>query len=154
MRFRYNRDDDLNCRVLNYLENGNIAMIKKLFEIGFLRHDDTFDITGRGIRGNPEDSETMMHIIARYETPNYKNLIDILLDYGANVNDGNICTPLQTAIIYQNYSTAAYLMTKGGEYDIEQVESYSKLAKIDLIKEVTKECDILFADRTNLLYGE
>jgi hypothetical protein len=147
MRYRYNRDDDLNCRVLNYLESGNIAMMKKLFEIGFLRHDDTFDTTGSGIRGNPEDSDTMMSIIARNEIPNYKNLIDILLDYGADINNGQTCTPLQTAIIYQNYATAAYMMIKGGEYDIDQVKNYS-------MTEISKEYDILITNNANLLYGE
>lgn len=135
---RIRDDEDLNSRVISYIYKGNYKMVETLFDIGFLRPDDTFDITGRGGRGNPEDSDTMLSHIARWPCPNYKELIDILLKNGSSINYGYMCSPLQTAITYRNFPTAAYLMHKGGEYVIEEVYNH-----INLINEVNKELDIL-----------
>lgn len=101
-------DEDLNCRVINYIISGNYKMIQGLFKLGFLRADDTFDNTGRGYRGNPEDLATLMTHVAQEPLPNYRAMIDVLLENGC-IND---C--IDIAIEYKNYQTAAYLIYKGG----------------------------------------
>ena len=106
------REEDLNDRVLSYVYAGQYDMIQTLFEIGFLRPDDTFDITGRGYRGNPEDLEPLLIHIARASCPEFKKIIDILLLYGADLSDA-----VDTALSYKNYAVAAHLINKGAAYE-------------------------------------
>ena len=108
-------DCDLNCRVINYIRKGDYNMIQTLFEIGFLRKDDSFDITGRDYRGNPEDSATMIFHIARRPCPNYKELIDVLLNNGVDINEPDVyeLAPLYYAKSSGNEAVAEYLKLKG-----------------------------------------
>jgi len=103
------REEDLNDRVLSYVYAGKHDIIQNLFEIGFLRSDDTFDITGRGYRGNPEDLEPLLIHIARSSCPNFKKMIDVILSFGADLTG-----VVDTAISYRNYDVAAHLITRGG----------------------------------------
>lgn len=108
-------DSDLNCRVINYLRKGDYNMIQTLFEIGFLNKDDTFDITGRDYRGNPEDLATMIFHVARYSCPNYKEVIDVLINNGVDINEPDVyeLTPLYYANSSGSKAVAEYLKLKG-----------------------------------------
>lgn len=70
--------DDYEGRIIEYILSGNTDMIKTLFDIGFLRPDDTFNFTG-GNSNNPEDRCSALALIAKQYTtiPNYQQMIDL-----------------------------------------------------------------------------
>jgi len=111
------RRDHLGDRVINALYTGHVELIETLFACDFLKVSDRFDNTGRGGQGgNPEDCAPMLTFIAEKSCPDYKDLIDIILKNGGDVNeeDGNLIRPIESAIFNKNYRTAIYLESKGG----------------------------------------
>lgn len=127
---------------MHYIVTGNIDMIKTLLEIKFLHPQyDTFDFTG-GNTGNPEDSYLMLELIADQNEaiPNYKEMIDLILSHGGHVDDhAGPITPLEFALIKQNYSVAAYLMSKGGTYNIGEISDFSKAVGVDVVAMMNEE---------------
>ena len=110
-------------RVIEALHTGDVELIQVLFDCDFLKSTDTFDLTGQG-RHESCDAVSMLHILARRPCPDYKYMIDILLINGVSIDDGMPCTPLEEAIQSKNFSTAAYLESKGATYCLEEVASF------------------------------
>jgi hypothetical protein len=127
---------------MNYIVTGNVDIFKTLLEIKFLHPQyDTFDFTG-GNTGNPEDSYLMLELIADQNEaiPNYKEMIDLILLNGAHVDDhAGPITPLEFALIRKNFAVAAYLMSKGGTYNIEEIADFSKGVGVDVVAEMNAE---------------
>ena len=127
---------------MNYIVTGNVAIVKTLLEIKFLHPQyDTFDFTG-GNTGNPEDSYLMLELIADQNEaiPNYKEMIDLFLSHGGHVDDhAGPITPLEFALIRKNFAVAAYLMSKGGTYNIEEIADFSKGVGVDVVAEMNAE---------------
>ena len=114
----------LHGRVLKALHNGNVELIQVLFDCGFLDPHDTFDLTGRDYHTNSSDAVCMLHVLARKPCPDYKYMIDVLLDNGVAIDDSMPSTPLEEAIMYKNFPTATYLESKGATYCMEEVADY------------------------------
>lgn len=133
-------------RLLSYILKGNVEMIKALLELKFLDLQyDTFSTVG-GSSNNPEDRHLMLEVIAKQYAPipNYKEMIDLILSNGSHVDDhSDAITPLEQAIIHQNYPVAAYLQLKGGTFNLDEINAFSTSVQIDLLANVKKEFDKL-----------
>lgn len=133
-------------RLLSYILKGNVEMIKALLELKFLDLQyDTFSTVG-GSSNNPEDHHLMLEVIAKQYAPipNYKEMIDLILANGSHVDDhSDAITPLEQAIIHQNYPVAAYLQLKGGTFNLDEINAFSTSVQIDLLGNVKKEFDKL-----------
>lgn len=130
--------NEIGLRVKAYILKGDVAMIKGLLDLGFLSAtSDVYDFTGNTNSNNPEDCYLAIELIASSRDkpiPNYKEMIDLFLANGAGVDDhAGAITPLEMAIIQQNYAVAAYLQLKGGTYNVEEVTEFSRQVGIDLI---------------------
>ena len=137
---RYN-NDNLGGRIMNYIVTGNVSMMKTLLEIKFLdpQYDAFNDDMGNN---NPEDLYLMLELIASQNEviPNYREMIDLILSHGAHVDDhADAITPLELALIHQNIPVAAYLMHKGGTYNIEEIKDFCDSVKIDLVAKMNEE---------------
>lgn len=110
-------------RVIEALHSGNVELIKTLFDAAFLEPTDTFDLTGCN-RHESCDAISMLHVLARRPCPDYKYMIDTLLENGVSIDDGMPSTPLEEAIQNKNFSTAAYLESKGATYCLEEVAGF------------------------------
>ena len=117
------RDSGLQSRVIKALHSGNVELIQTLFDAAFLEPTDTFDLTGCN-RHESSDAVSMIHVVARKSCPDYKYMIDTLLNNGVPIDDGMPCTPLEEAILNKNYKTAAYLESKGATYCLEEVAGF------------------------------
>jgi hypothetical protein len=117
------RDSGMQTRVVKALHTGNVELIQTLFDAAFLEPTDTFDLTGCG-RHDSCDAVSMLHVLARKPSPDYKYMIDILLSNGVSIDDGMPSTPLEEAIQYKNFATAAYLESKGATYCLEEVAGF------------------------------
>ena len=125
-------------RIFEYIKIGNVEMIANLLEMQFLKPYDYLYIDSHNT--NPEDGMSLFMVIARYPCKNYKEMIDTFLRYGVDINDSmGDYRPLETAIIYKNFPTAAYLQHKGATYDISLIRSYNAISDIDLFNELDKE---------------
>ena len=137
------KDDDLGGRIMNYVVSGNVDMIKGLLELKFLNPQyDTFNYTGSTNHHNAGDLYLLLELLAaQYETiPNYKDMIDLLLRHGNHVDDhADAITPLELALIHKNFPVAAYLMSKGGTYNIEEIADFSKAVGVDVVAEMNVE---------------
>lgn len=110
-------------RVIEALHSGNVELIQTLFDAAFLEPTDTFDLTGCN-RHESCDAISMLHVLARRPCPDYKYMIDTLLENGVSIDDGMPSTPLEEAIQNKNFSTAAYLESKGATYCLEEVAGF------------------------------
>lgn len=110
-------------RVIEALHKGNVELIQALFDCDFLKATDSFDLTGQG-RHTSCDAISMLHILARRSCPDYKYMIDTLLFNGVSIDDGMPSTPLEEAIQWKNFPTAAYLESKGATYCLEEVAGF------------------------------
>jgi hypothetical protein len=127
-------NDDYGGRIMNYLITGNTEMIKFLFAIGFLDKTDMLDPTGNYRHISP-DAVPLLHIIARYGCPNYMKMIDILIQFCVNINDEfSACTATEEAIVYKNFAIAAYLLKKGGKYNIEEIRANNAILDVNLFE--------------------
>ena len=116
-------DSGLPGRVIESLHSGHVELIQTLFDCDFLKATDTFDLTGSN-RHTSSDAVSMLHIIARRPCPDYKYLIDTLLNNKVPLDDGMPLTPLEEAIQNKNFPTAAYLESKGATYCLEEVANF------------------------------
>lgn len=97
-------------------------MLKVLFDCGLLEPTDTFDLTGHDCHGDTAcdngECVSLLHIVAQFHTPcaDYRDLIDIFVAMGVDINARMPNTPLEEAIIYNNFAVAKYLKSKGGTY--------------------------------------
>lgn len=134
-------------RIINYILKGNVEMIKSLLEIKFLDPQyDVLNTVAKKSSNNPEDHHLILEVIAKqYEPiPNYKEMIDLILSHGSHVDDhADAITPLEQAIVHQNYPVAAYLQMKGGTFNLEEINAFSESVHIDLLGNVKKEFDKL-----------
>lgn len=112
-------------RIVEALYGGNVELLQILFDCDFLKATDNFDVSGHN-RHESSDSVSMLHILARRPCPDYKYIIDTLLCNGVSIDDGMPCTPLEEAIQYKNFPTAAYLESKGATYCLEEVAGFLK----------------------------
>ena len=117
------RDSGLQSRVIKALHSGNVELIQTLFDAAFLEPTDTFDLTGCN-RHESCDAVSMLHVLARRPCPDYKYMIDTLLNNGVSIDDGMPCTPLEEAIQSKNFPTAVYLESKGATYCLEEVAGF------------------------------
>ena len=108
-------------RIINAVYKGDVDFINSLYKIGLLEPHDTFDTTGNDNHGG-YDAIPILHIVAQTPCPDYKALIFMLIENGADVNSrGFRTTPLEDAILCKNYPTAMYLETKGSSYNGEKI---------------------------------
>lgn len=117
------RHSGLHERVIHALHTGDVELIHTLFNAAFLEPTDTFDLTGCG-RHDSSDAVSMLHVLARHQCPDYKYMIDTLLSNGVSIDDGMPNTPLEEAILYKNFPTAAYLESKGATYCPQEVAGF------------------------------
>ena len=125
----------LEDRIIDYVRCGNYKMIQALYGIGFLEWYDVFDIEGYG----KHDGNLILEIVARYPIPNYKEMIDIMLINGLKVDCGYMQSFMETALIYKNFPTAAYLKTKGGSFRKEEIDKYNEISDIDIYAALDEE---------------
>ena len=131
--------NEFDSRIIKYIRNGNLETIETLLEIQFLKpYDILFESSH-----NPEDGISLMGVLARYPCVNYKQMITLLLRYGAEINDFSTYgdTPLETAIIYRNFPTAAYLQFKGGNYETSLIDQYNTISDVNMYAQLKTEFD-------------
>ena len=101
-------------RIIDAVHRGDVIFIRILYGCGLLKPDDTFDLTGRNHHGYDGDSQSILHIVARDRCHNFEGLIDLMISAKVDINaiygEGS---PLDVAINYENFPTAAYLESKG-----------------------------------------
>jgi hypothetical protein len=106
--------DGIVGRIIEAVHKGDVIFIRILYGCGLLKPEDTFDLTGRNHHGYDNDSQSILHIVARDRCANFEALIDLMIsakvDINAIYNEGS---PLDVAIDYENFPTAAYLESKG-----------------------------------------
>ena len=147
-------------RIIQYINAGDVYTIRTLLNLGALTINDTFDIRGRKQRSN-SDSVNMIEIVARNNCAKYGEVIDLLLDFGCDINKGNENTPLETAILYKNFDVAAYIEKRGGTFDMIKIKSYDTISDMDLLLGLNtareklaatseENVEVSFADVTNI----
>lgn len=118
--------DGITGRVINAIHSGDIELLNVLFHCNFLEPLDMFDLTGLGRHGKSSDCVTMLHIVAKKRCPDYRELIDIMLQNGVPLNYSTTHTALEDAIVYQNFPTAFYLETLGGTHSFNNPDDHSE----------------------------
>ena len=122
MSTHYPRYRGLVGRIISAVYTGNVDMLKVLFDCGLLEPTDTFDLTGHDYHGDTAcdngECVSLLHIVAQIRTPcaDYRDLIDLFLAMGVDINIAMPNTPLEEAIINNNFATAKYLKSKGATY--------------------------------------
>jgi hypothetical protein len=124
-------------------------MIQALYGIGFLDWYDVFDLEGYGNHAG----SLILEIVARYSIPNYKEMIDIIIINGLKVNCGYIQSFMETALIYKNFPTAAYLKLKGGTFRKEEVDKYNEISDIDIYAGLDYEYNKLVQENSPVIYS-
>jgi len=103
----------------------------------------------------------MIEIVARNNCAKHGKVIDLLLDFGGDINKGNGNTPLETAILYKNFDVAAYIEKRGGTFDMIKIKSYDAISDTDLLLGLKtareklaanseENVELSFADVTNI----
>jgi len=110
-------------RVIEAIYSGHVELIQTLFDCDFLKSTDNFDLAGE-CRHDSSDAVSMLHLVARKPCPDYKYMIDTLLNNGLALDDAMPSTPLEDAIKNKNFPTAIYLESKGATYCLEEVASF------------------------------
>jgi ankyrin repeat protein len=147
-------------RIIQYINFGDIYAIRSLLNLGALTINDTFDIRGCAHHSNFE-AVNMIEIVALNNSVKYAKIIDLLLDYGCDINKGNDNTPLETAILYKNFDVAAYIEKRGGTFDMIKIKSYDAISDTDLLLGLNtareklaatseENVEVSFADVTNI----
>ena len=116
-------------RIIQYINVGDVYTIRTLLNIGVITIHDTFEIREHKNFGQIN----MLEIIALNNCAKYAKMIDLLLDFGCDINKGNGNTPLETAILYKNFDVAAYIEKKGGKFDMMIIKSYDTISDTDLL---------------------
>ena len=122
-------------RIIKYVREGNYKMIQVLYGIGMLQFYDVFDLTCTG----RHDGDLILEIVARYPIPNYKEMIDTIVLNGLKVDCGYLQSFMETALIYKNFPTAAYLKLKGGTFRKEEIDKYNEISDMDIYTALDEE---------------
>lgn len=122
-------------RIIKYVREGNYKMIQVLYGIGMLQFYDVFDLTCTG----RHDGDLILEIVARYPVPNYKEMIDTIVLNGLKVDCGYLQSFMETALIYKNFPTAAYLKLKGGTFRKEEIDKYNEISDMDIYTALDEE---------------
>ena len=122
-------------RIINYVRQGDYKMIQVLYGIGMLQFYDVFDLTCTG----RHDGDLILEIVARYPVPNYKEMIDTIVLNGLKVDCGYLQSFMETALIYKNFPTAAYLKLKGGTFRKEEIDKYNEISDMDIYTALDEE---------------
>lgn len=133
--------NEFDKRIIGHIRNGNVDVIETLLEIQFLKPYDILFESSHNT--NPEDGISLMGILGRYACVNYKQMITLFLSYGVEINGVNTYgdTPLESAIIYKNFPTAAYLQFKGGKYESSLIDQYNTISDTNLYDQLKNEFD-------------
>lgn len=136
---------DFGKRIINYVYSGDIEVLRTLLELNVVSPDqDIFHINNV--------PHTILDVISKriYSCPNYKEMIDAILCYGhVDVSASPSQTPLQHALISRNFPVAAYLITRGGTYNLDYIHNYNVLTGSNLLLEFEKE-----TSKANDQYGD
>ena len=122
-------------RIIKYVRQGDYKMIQVLYGIGMLQFYDVFDLTCTG----RHDGDLIFEIVARYPVPNYKEMIDTIILNGLKVDCGYLQSFMETALIYKNFPTAAYLKLKGGTFRKEEIDKYNEISDMDIYTALDEE---------------
>ena len=122
-------------RIIKYVRQGDYKMIQVLYGIGMLQFYDVFDLTCTG----RHDGDLILEIVARYPVPNYKEMIDTIILNGLKVDCGYLQSFMETALIYKNFPTAAYLKLKGGTFRKEEIDKYNEISDMDIYTALDEE---------------
>ena len=122
-------------RIIKYVRQGDYKMIQVLYGIGMLQFYDVFDLTCTG----RHDGDLILEIVARYPIPNYKEMIDTIVLNGLKVDCGYLQSFMETALIYKNFPTAAYLKLKGGTFRKEEIDKYNEISDMDIYTALEEE---------------
>ena len=122
-------------RIIKYVREGDYKMIQVLYGIGMLQFYDVFDLTCTG----RHDGDLILEIVARYPIPNYKEMIDTIVLNGLKVDCGYLQSFMETALIYKNFPTAAYLKLKGGTFRKEEIDKYNEISDMDIYTALDEE---------------
>ena len=122
-------------RIIKYVRQGDYKMIQVLYGIGMLQFYDVFDLTCTG----RHDGDLILEIVARYPVPNYKEMIDTIVLNGLKVDCGYLQSFMETALIYKNFPTAAYLKLKGGTFRKEEIDKYNEISDMDIYTALEEE---------------
>lgn len=122
-------------RIIKYVRQGDYKMIQVLYGIGMLQFYDVFDLTCTG----RHDGDLILEIVARYPIPNYKEMIDTIVLNGLKVDCGYLQSFMETALIYKNFPTAAYLKLKGGTFRKEEIDKYNEISDMDIYTALDEE---------------
>ena len=122
-------------RIIKYVREGNYKIIQVLYGIGILQFYDIFDVTSTG----RHDGDLILEIVARYPIPNYKEMIDTIILNGLKVDCGYLQSFMETALIYKNFPTAAYLKLKGGTFRKEEINKYNEISDMDIYTALDEE---------------
>lgn len=122
-------------RIIKYVREGNYKMIQVLYGIGMLQFYDVLDLTCTG----RHDGDLILEIVARYPIPNYKEMIDTIVLNGLKVDCGYLQSFMETALIYKNFPTAAYLKLKGGTFRKEEINKYNEISDMDIYTALDEE---------------
>ena len=122
-------------RIINYVRQGDYKMIQVLYGIGMLQFYDVFDLTCTG----RHDGDLILEIVARYPVPNYKEMIDTIVLNGLKVDCVYLQSFMETALIYKNFPTAAYLKLKGGTFRKEEINKYNEISDMDIYTALDEE---------------
>ncbi len=122
-------------RIIKYVRQGDYKMIQVLYGIGMLQFYDVFDLTCTG----RHDGDLILEIVARYPIPNYKEMIDTIVLNGLKVDCGYLQSFMETALIYKNFPTAAYLKLKGGTFRKEEINKYNEISDMDIYTALDEE---------------
>ena len=130
-------------RIIKYVRQGDYKMIQVLYGIGMLQFYDVFDLTCTG----RHDGDLILEIVARYPIPNYKEMIDTIILNGLKVECGYIQSFMETALIYKNFPTAAYLKLKGGTFRKEEIDKYNEISDMDIYTALEEEYNKLVQNK-------
>ena len=77
-------------------------------------------------------------------------MIDILLQFGLNINEESFSsTAAEEAIVCKNFAVAAYLIKKGGKYNIENIKANNAISDVDLFERLENEVKNLQNDSSS-----
>lgn len=130
-------------RIIKCVKEGNYKMIQVLYGIGFLQSYDIFNLSYIG----KYDGDLILEIVARYSIPNYKEMIDTIILNGLKVECGYIQSFMETALIYKNFPTAAYLKLKGGTFRKEEIDKYNEISDMDIYTALEEEYNKLVQNK-------
>lgn len=131
--------NEFDKRIIGHIRNGNVEVIETLLEIQILKPYDILFESSHNT--NTEDGISLMGILGRYPCVNYKQMITLFLSYGVEINGVSTSsdTPLESAIIYKNFPTAAYLQFKGGKYETSLIDQYNTISDTNLYDQLQNE---------------